>query len=359
VRVCVVGGGLAGALLAWRLAGAIGGRAEVTVVLGRRYRADATGASGGAVRAYEPDPRQCRLATASLVELHASPTLRRWGGFQPVESIYLRPAGTDVDVSDIDRELPGSAELLTGADLGRLGWAGVPAGAVAVRERLAGYLAPGRLREAVLADGAARGRLRLLPASLESLEIAGALRCRVAGRWRAYDTVVIAAGAWTGALLAAAGLPAGGYRTKSIQYTIYRVDGWRPPQFVDELAGLYGRPAAGGGLLLGVPTDRWGVDPDRPPVSPTLVDQAARLARDRFPELRLGPITRTVGGADCYAAQPFSLQPMLDGRLFTFTGGAGGSVKTALAASREAVTQLVAPGATPALTPLGPSEGRS
>ncbi|HEY8472067.1 MAG TPA: FAD-dependent oxidoreductase [Natronosporangium sp.] len=360
MRVGVIGGGLAGALLAWRLAAAVAGDGRVTLVLGGRHRADATGASGGAVRGYEPDPRQCRLATDSLVELLASPTLQRWGSFQPVESVYLHPAGTTVDLTAVERGLPGSAELLTGADLAGLGWAEVPADAVAVRERRAGYLAPGRLREAVIADAAARRGVRLLPAPLAALAADDPFRCQVAGRWHDFDTVVIAAGAWTGSVLAAAGLPADGYRTKAIQYAIHRTGGWRPPQFVDELTGLYGRPVAGDRLLLGLPTDRWGVAPDRPPVTAGLADRAARLAADRFPKLRLGPIVRTAVAADCYRSQPsLSLQPVLAGRLFTFTGGAGGSVKTALAASREAVTQLVAPGATPALTPLGPSEGTS
>jgi glycine/D-amino acid oxidase-like deaminating enzyme len=355
----VIGGGLAGALLAWRLARADPG-GEVELVLGHRCRADASHASGGAVRAYEPDPLLRRLAAASLVELLGSPTLRRWAAFRPVESIYLHPPGAGVDISDLDFRV--AAGLLTGHELAGLGWAGVPADAVAVRERRAGYLVPGRLREAVLADAAARRRVRLLPAPLDALHLpeAGPVRCRVAGATREYDLVVVAAGPWTGAVLTRAGFPAGAYRTKSIQYTVYRTGGWRPPQFVDELAGLFGRPTADGGLLLGVPTDRWGVDPDRPPVSAALVERAARLARTRFPELRLGPVTRTVGAVDCYGAQPtLSLQPVVDSdhRLFTFTGGAGGSVKTALAASRDAVTQLVDPGTTNALLPLGPSKG--
>src|SRR5207249_2398925 len=80
---------------------------------------------------------------------------------------------------------------------------------------------------------------------------AGTVAWTVSGERREYDVVVLAAGAWTPALLRSAGLPADGYRVKSIQYAVYRADGWRPPPFVDEVTGLYGRPTADGGLLLG------------------------------------------------------------------------------------------------------------
>jgi glycine/D-amino acid oxidase-like deaminating enzyme len=369
VRSCVVGGGLAGTLLAWRLAQAAP-QGQVDLVLGRRCRADATAASGGAVRAYEPDPEQRRLAIASLVELLASPTLRHWARYQRVDSVYL-PAGDPADpagLAEIERALPGSLQPLSAAGLARLGWADVHPDAVAVHEHQAGYLAPGRLREAVLAELATSRRVRLLPAGLDALRVVagGHPTCRVAGRWREYDQVVAAAGAWTPRLLAAAGLPTGGYRTKSIQYTIYRTGDWRPPMFVDEVIDLYGRPAADGGLLLGLPTDQWGVDPDRPPVTPELHEAAVRLAGTRFPKLRIGPAIRTVGASDCYGAHPtLSLRPVVDTgrRLFTFTGGAGGCVKTALAATREAATRLASPGPNPGdlseRTPLAPREGLS
>ena len=37
---------------------------------------------------------------------------------------------------------------------------------------------------------------------------------------------------------------------KAIQYGVYRVNGWRPPCFVDETSGLYGRPVGTRELLL-------------------------------------------------------------------------------------------------------------
>jgi glycine/D-amino acid oxidase-like deaminating enzyme len=343
VRAGIVGGGLAGSLLAWRLAHATTDW-DIDLIPGERCGADATTASGGAVRAYERDPEQRRLAIASMVELLGSRTLRQWADYRQVGSVYLRPGsdGFAAEVAELERALPGSVQLGSAAQLRTLGWAGVPPDAVAVLERCAGYTAPGRLREAILADGAVRRRLSVRPGAVGTvtLDDNGTITCDRRG----YDLVVLAIGAWTGPFLRANGLPADGHRTKSIQYATYPTGAWRPPHFVDEFTGLYGRPTADGGLLLGLPTDQWGVDPDHPPTTPSLHDEAARLARARFPKLRIGPATRRVGSTDCYADQPgLALRPVVPTphRLFTFSGGAGASVKTALAASYRAAVQLV------------------
>jgi glycine/D-amino acid oxidase-like deaminating enzyme len=353
VRACIVGGGLAGSLLAWRLAAGTGPAAgwDVELVLGDRGAADATAASGGAVRAYEEDPERRRLAAASLVELLASPTLRRWAGYRETESVCLRPdpAGLAGAVAEIEAVLPGSADILRADELERAGWAGLPEGAVGLRERRAGYLSPGRLRDAVLADLAARG-VSIRDGRMATDELRDP-------RW---DAVVLAAGAWTPAVLAAAGLPAAGYRTKSIQYVLHRVDGWRPPAFVDGLTGLFGRPTAEGGLLLGLPTERWEVDPDAPPPDRALPGAAAELVGARFPPLRLGGGGRPVTSSDCYAGAPgLSLRRVVDTYpLFTFTGGAGGSAKTALAASARAAVQLASSGPPARVPTAGRTEGR-
>jgi len=367
VRACVVGGGLAGSLLAWRLGQATTGW-RLDLVPGERTRADATSASGGAVRAFETDPEQRRLACDSLVELLGSRTLREWSRYQRVDSVYLRAAsdGLDAAVAELNEVLPGSAQLASVAELERTGWAGLPAGATAVVEREAGYTAPGPWRDAVLGDPAFQRRVRVLAGSVTAIEPAGAsLSCVVAGHRHDYDLVVVAAGQWTGQLLGAirppVNQPAARYRTKSIQYSIYRTGDWQPPILVDETSGLYGRPTADGGLLLGLPVDLWDVDPDQPVVTPVVHEEAARLARLRFPRLDLGPVTRQVGSADCYADRPIlSLRPVINGdhRLFTFTGGAGGSVKTVLAASHRAATQLVEHSQSTELTSVGRGKGQ-
>ena len=170
----------------------------------------------------------------------------------------------------------------------------------------------------------------------------GTITCRWGASAAEYDIAVIAAGAWTGAVLRTGGLPADGYRVKSIQYSIYPVADWSPPEFVDEPIGLFGRPTVDGNLLLGVPTDSWNTDPDRPSVTAALHERAAKLATWRFPRLRLGAPVAQVSSTDCYCGGPMlALRAVGHAeRLFTFTGGSGGSAKTALAASRQAASHL-------------------
>jgi glycine/D-amino acid oxidase-like deaminating enzyme len=359
VRAAIVGGGLAGSLLAWRLA-----RVAPTWAIDlirEPSPADATAASGGAVRAYEADAEQRQLAIDSLLELRASPVLRRWAGYRELEAVYVpeHPVGVGAAVEQIDQALPDSVRTVAAHDFATLGWAPHPGDVIAVAERRAGRISPSQLRHAVLADAPVRRGVRVIAQPLRSVADHGGdpLGCTLAGSGeRRYDVVVLAAGAWTGQLLAASGWPADAYRTKAIQYALHPVRGWRPSQFVDEPNGLYGLPVDDGALLLGVPTRRWGVDPDRPGRTLELAGQAARLAEARFPRLRLGPPRRIVGAADCYVTgSVLALRPVSGsaGRLYTFTGGSGGAAKTALAASQRAATELVDAAALPELAPTG------
>jgi glycine/D-amino acid oxidase-like deaminating enzyme len=318
MRVCVVGGGLAGALLTWRLAES---GAAVEVVTGPARPADATAASGGAVRAYESDAGQRRLAADSLAELLASPTLQNWSGYRPGQCTYLHDGGAAPDVADID-----GAHLLSAAELTREGWAGLRGTEVAVVETWAGNIDPDRLRAALLRDAASRPGVQVREETLPAIEV------------DRYDRVVVAAGPWTPGLLRASGWPGDRYRTKSIQYAVYPATGW-PPSAIVDTTGMYGIPMVDG-VLIGLATDRWDVDPASPPYSATWQAEAVRLARSRFPELRLGPASRQVGAVDCYADGPGLALRSVAGSVFTFTGGAGGSAKTALAASRRAAAEL-------------------
>ncbi len=333
MRVCVAGCGLAGSLLAWRLAQRPG--IEVDLLTGPGGVTDATAASGGAVRAYDPLPRQRELAIASLAELLASRLLRQWADYRETGFAYLRGAGADLagEIAEIERELPGSAELTTPAEVfptedGRPGWTGERPGVV-VRERRAGYISPAALRKAVIADLAGRPGARVRQAALDSARTASG-----------YDAVVLAAGAWTTRLLRALEMPTGAYRTRSIQYAVYDAGSWRPPGFADEQTGLYGRPTADGGLLLGVPTTEWDVPPGATPVTGSWHDRALQLAVGCFPLLKLGHARQRVSAADCYCEPPvLALREVAPG-MFTFTGGSGGGAKSALAASECAAAEL-------------------
>ena len=341
MRVCVAGGGLAGSLLAWRLAQRPGTRVELMLgQAGPPPAIDATAASGGAVRAYDRLPEQQELAIASLAELLASPVLRRWSCYRQTGFAYLREDGADLPgaLAEIERELPGSAEVTTpaeafGAQDGGPGWSG-GGSAIVVRERRAGCTSPARLREAAIADLAARPG-----ASVSRAPLGGLTAIALDG----YDAVVLATGAWTPGLLRDGGLPAGGYRTRSIQYAIYDAAPTRLPAFCDERSGLYGLPTADGGLLLGVPTAEWDVPPGPAATTSSLHDQARRLAGGCFPGLKLGRARQHAGAADCYCDRPILALRSVSGPrpgLFTFTGGSGGSAKSALAASQRAATRL-------------------
>src|SRR5262249_38784398 len=221
-----------------------------------------------------------------MAELLASRTLRRWADYRRLGSLYLKRSadGLAAELAEIDRMLPGSAQLVPAAELDwALDWAEVPADAVAVRERDAGYLAPDRFRAAGLADAllADAVRVTVRPGAVHALTLGdnGTIGCD----GRDYDVVILALGAWTGRFLRATGLPSEGYRVKSIQYAIHRTGSWRPPHFVDEITGLYGRPTANGGLLLGLPTNMWGGGPDPPPTHPAPLPPAPPLTPAPLP----------------------------------------------------------------------------
>lgn len=333
MRFGVVGGGLAGALLAWRLAQATDTR--VDVIAGEHTTSDATAASGGIVRAYESDAEQRGLAFASLTELFASPLLREWSGYYEVGSTYVRAGldGMDTAVSEIEQHFPGSARIVAAEELETLGWFDLPDGATAIVERAAGAISPERLRQSVLTDLRGRSNVRL------RAERAGSL----VNLSRDYDALVLAVGAWTPDLLRDAGLATDAYRGKSIQYTVYETDGWRPTTFVDDITGLYGKPTVDGGVLIGVPTDQWDVDPGRGVPTSKLHEAAVETASKRFRWLRLGSVRTRMNATDCYTDPPILRLRRVgtDRNMFTFTGGSGGAAKTALAASARAADELV------------------
>ncbi len=346
MRVCVIGAGIAGTLLAWRLSQHV----EVDLVTGPPGM-DATAASGGGVRAFETHPVQRRLAIESLTELFQS--LQADAGYTETGCTYLLPSYTGLEkaVAEVEEAHPGSTEILDRDQLRHRGWHGLPDGTVGVCEKRAGFIRPDQLRTAVIHQLAAGPRSRVLDGPVLRLvpHPDGSVSCRLPGMSHRYDVVVVAAGPWTPGLLTGSALPAEPYRTKAIQIAIYDVNGALPTMFVDETSDLYGRPTADGRLLLGVDTHRWSVPPGSSSPIPDLAAQAVRIARERLPHLELSAPGHLVSNADCYADPPvLTLWSVLGSkhRLFTFTGGSGGSVKTALAASRAAASDLLTAGET-------------
>lgn len=342
MRVCVIGTGLAGSLLAWRLGG--GNLDEIHLVSGDPSTPDATGVSGGVVRGYEPDPDQRELAIASMAELLSSEVLRAWSGYRRTGCVYLPavPAhALGAAVAQVNAALDGSARITPASEVP--GFAGLPCSAVAVVERDAGHLSPRALRAAVLADLPARVHRHRGPVGALTRHDDGTVGCALPGGGLRVDAVVVAAGSWTARILAGAGLPAAGYRTKAIRYAVHPTAGPCPPPFVDEHTGLYGRPTAEHEMLLGVATDEWDPAPGAPPPQASTYRRALDLARQRLPGLRPAPATRRVAATDCYHPSGVLAlrQVATPGHLiYTFSGGSGGAVKTSLAASRRAATAL-------------------
>ncbi|GAA3346930.1 hypothetical protein GCM10020358_59830 [Amorphoplanes nipponensis] len=325
----VVGAGLAGVLLARRLQDA--GAEAVLIGAGCRGApvgpADATAASGGLVRAFEPEPAARALATASLTELLSDPALAASAGWHRTGSLYVLAAGPGGGLEI------GGADVLTGPELRRrFGFDG-PASAVGIWEPRAGYISPDLLRLAVL-----RGLARTEAAPMARLDD-GAVVLRD-GRRLTGDRVVVAAGAWTPALLRAAGF-ATDLRTKHIQYAYHAVTRDDLPSMVDETSGLYGRPAGPGRMLLGLPSGRWDPDPAAPEADAALAERVATVATLRLPGLDPRPIGPPVSAADCYSEPAGLALRAVAGSVHTFTGGSGGAAKTALAASRLAASTLL------------------
>jgi glycine/D-amino acid oxidase-like deaminating enzyme len=161
--------------------------------------------------------------------------------------------GVDTEIAEVEARLPGSVSRGSPADLAARGWAGVPNDAVAVLERAAGYTSPAAWRVALLADRAVRRRVSCAAAASAVIRSERAsIAVTAGGQRREYDAVVVAAGAWTPACCARAGYrPAATDQVHPVRRVRHR--GWRPPQFVDEISQLYGRPTPDGGLLLGFP----------------------------------------------------------------------------------------------------------
>ncbi|MEV5570877.1 FAD-dependent oxidoreductase [Spirillospora sp. NPDC052269] len=336
MRICVVGAGLAGALLAWRIR--LEDRTAEVELAGPREHADATAASGGIVRGFEADAALRAEATASLAELYGSRLLRGWADYRETGSVYIQagPPPLPSDLAAICAALPGSAVLADAP--------GFPDRPPAVVERRAGHISPGALRREIVTDLLRiGGRRTTAPVTGLTEEPDGALTLRHGASETTFDQVVLAAGPWTPGLLTRLGLPRDGLRTKRVQYRVHPAGNPPGRVFVDETTSLYGRPHRDG-VLLGVPSDRYDVDPDDRRPEPALAHAASALARATFSDLRLGRAVRTVVAADCYHPDPgLRLRPVsgASARLSTFTGGSGGAAKTALAASRTAAEELL------------------
>jgi len=351
MRIAIVGGGVAGALLAWRLSQQVR-RVSLTIyTAGRPGRSDASGASGGMVRGFEETPATCGQAAESLAEVYGSAALQDWTGYRETGSVYLmpglsgRPDPVATSLAMVEQALPGSATVLGAAELGRrYPFRDLPRDSAAVVERQAGFISPHRLRACVLAElGSAGATIDGCRVRAVAPGAGAAPRVALAdGNVHGHDIVVLAAGAWTPGLLRCSRLPGQQMRTKHIQYSVCSGQVPGLGAFVDNTTGLYGRTCGPGSFLVGLPSDRWNIDPGDVRPDPGLRQAAVAHAQHRL-GARLRPV-RTVASSDCFRPDGgLALHECASGSaVFTFSAGSGGAAKTVIAASRAAAAALTA-----------------
>jgi sarcosine oxidase subunit beta len=213
-RIAIVGGGLMGLSAAFHLRRADPG-ARVTVFERDRVGAAASGASAAGVRVMGRDPAERALALASLArwpdldrELEAPTGYRRGGGFRaaldeaawvaaPAWVAEQRATAVPVELIDADtarRLVPGVAPACRGGVLCAIDGQAealltVQAFAAAAK-RLGAHLEEGTGARGLVVE---RGRVMAVE--------------RGDGAREPCDVAIVAAGGWTGALLAAVGVP--------------------------------------------------------------------------------------------------------------------------------------------------------
>jgi sarcosine oxidase subunit beta len=212
-RFVIVGGGLMGLSAAFHLRRADPG-AEVTVLERERVGAAASGASAAGVRVMGRDPAERALALASLArwpdlerELEAPTGYRRGGGLRlalddaawgaaPAWVAEQRADGVPVELVDVDA----ARRLAPGIAAASRGGVHCPMdGQADAMATVRAFAAAARRLGARVEEGAGARGLVVERGRVAAIE-------RDDGRRVAGDTVIVAAGAWTAALLAPIGV---------------------------------------------------------------------------------------------------------------------------------------------------------
>ncbi len=348
--VVVVGAGIAGAAAASHLA-----RRRIGRVVGIEGRTPAAGATGRAagivseqmwnrwdVRAVQRSKEEyAGLAARRAPGAYRTNGFLRWAASSRIASALearteeLRAWGVDVrsvGASELERRLP------------PLRSTGVAAAAFAPSDAV---VTPSDLTAAYLAEGREQGvDWRSIP-PVDRL-------AREGGSWRWSERTgdrariaVVAAGAWSKALLAASGapLPLAPYRT---QAAVLQPEPGAPddlPSFHDLDTDVYGRPEEHGRLLAGDGTERVEADPDRfrPTGDPEFVSHLASCFGDRLPgwtDLRLVRAWAGVCVATPDRRPAVGAVPGVEG-LYVLTGFNGFGVMRAGAAAAWLADEIV------------------
>jgi glycine/D-amino acid oxidase-like deaminating enzyme len=341
-EVVVVGGGVAGASIAYALA-ARGTR--VTLCERAAVASGASGRSSALVRMHYTNQWDARLAWASY------PVFRDWPELMGGPPVFTRTGFLNLVGSAYAANLRRNVETLRGIGIDTValspdeiarvqpGLALDDVGAAAY-EPASGYASP--------VDVVQGFRRRALELGARVLEWTPVTRLLTGGgRVIGVETpsgrldagaVVVAAGAWATRLCRSIGLeiPA---RVKAIDTALVT----RPPDLltphltvIDNVQGSYFRPESGSLTLVGVPCQEWDVDPDdlagrAVGLPPGAAEAGARILVHRLPALERATLARGYRAFDGYSGDRHAILGGVDGLdgLYLATAFSGSGFKIA------------------------------
>lgn len=334
--IAIVGGGIAGATLAARIAP----HASVVILEAEDAAGyHATGRSAAFWSETYGGPGIQPLTTAS------GPALRDGGFLDPLGSIHVGRAGDAARADALMAAFEGTSVALSCVDPATIVPGLRPDWTLGVLEPTCCYIDVGGLHGAALAEAKRAGAVLMTRAGVTSA-------IRRDGNWSietrngavAADVIVDAAGAWADEVASLAGVaPIGitAYRRTMVQL---RTDPAPPtglPHVADIGGGFYFKPEAGGRLWLS-PHDETAVAPCD--VAPEELDVA--IAIDRFEgvvDWRVAAVERRWAGLRSFAPDRLPVYGF-DARtpgFFWFAGQGGFGIQTAPAAARIAAGLLL------------------
>ncbi|MGH3614277.1 MAG: FAD-dependent oxidoreductase [Pseudonocardia sp.] len=299
-RWVIVGAGITGASVAAHLAHR--GAPALVLDAADTPAAGATGASGGMVRCYDPDPVVAQLAAASLTT-YADPTA--WvGGEAPLWRAGAVTLGGPEHAEAFaaaartlrawDCEVANGAEEILGVRT---------AHGVALVEPAAGWVDPVSVTELFLRQATDFGATVSMGTSVTGLSAAdvGVLVATNRGNVRAIEGVVVAAGGWTARPPLRDAIPVGAVRARAIQTAVVG----RPTEvgphatFIDLRSGAYGKPEVDDTSLVGWPLLVWDAEPDTSPDAAHREQTLAAVAGN-LPWARHSTVLKVTRSFDAY-----------------------------------------------------------
>jgi len=336
--VVVIGGGVNGASIAYALAAR---GVSCTLVEKGALASGASGRSSALVRMHYTNEWDARLAWASF------PVWRHWSELMGGPPVFTRPGFVNVVAPAFADRLRENVLMLQGigvntraitpAELSELQpFANVSDIGAAAYEPDSGYANPAETVEGF------RRRAEELGATVRQWTAVTGIRRRES-RVIGVDTsagpidagaVAVAAGAWSPRIARELGIDLF-TRPKAIDTVAVT----RPPElsshmvFIDNVAGNYFRPEAGGLTLVGVPCQQWDIDPDTlgTGLPPEAAGVGAQLLTHRIPAMEGATLARGYRAFDGYSADRHAILGAVDGvdGLFLATAFSGSGFKIA------------------------------